>query len=101
MGSRTSSASESCVKVSATCWRANHRTKHKHENEMGLTVSSSSWRGAYDFLDNNAILCLGNVFGKLMLFATLMLWGAYGYWRDVERPDGLDSARRDANKKRE
>jgi hypothetical protein len=42
-----------------------------------------------------------NAFGKLMLFATLMLWGAYGYWRDVERPDGLDSARRDANEKRE
>ena len=42
-----------------------------------------------------------NVFGKLILFATLMLWGAYGYWRDVERPDGLDRAHRDANEKRE
>lgn len=42
-----------------------------------------------------------NVFGKLIFFATMMLWGAYGYWHDVERPDGLDRARRDANEKRE
>ena len=65
MDSRTSSASESCVKVSATCWRANHGRKDKHENEMGLTVDSSGWRGAYDFLDNSAILCLGKCIWKV------------------------------------